>query len=270
MGSMHPERRSLLPPNASRTAIQACSKRRWSLLLVVPCVVLFTATSTGAAASTSAATSARGVAGALEGEASAKDVTPPTTRVDPQRSVFIGPASIPMHASDKGSGVAATYYSVNGGKAVRGGSIYVRAVGTFSVTFWSVDKAGNVEVVDEVHNQVGFKVIPMSLKPISTSTSIKSNVGSARRSAAFYLSGTVTNGQFRDPCEVFVKPPGSSRWSYSSARGVDRTLGWWYRYGAKKTGTYHFYAKYPYAIPRWADQGPRLPSTSRAISVEVR
>jgi hypothetical protein len=53
---------------------------------------------------------------------------------------------ITLNGSDNGSGIAATYYSVDNGAAqVYAGPFSYGAEGTHSVSFWSVDSAGNVE-----------------------------------------------------------------------------------------------------------------------------
>jgi hypothetical protein len=54
-----------------------------------------------------------------------------------------------------------------------------------------------------------------------------------------------TNGL---PCAVYVKKPGSSRWSYSSNRltynATTTSSSWWYRYTPKLRGTYTFYVTF--------------------------
>jgi hypothetical protein len=66
---------------------------------------------------------------------------------------------------------------------------------------------------------------------------------------------------------VYVRKPGSPRWSYSSARlaygETDATAKWWYRYTPKLRGTYSFYVKF-------AGGAGAPASTSRTISVSVR
>jgi hypothetical protein len=70
-----------------------------------------------------------------------------------------------------------------------------------------------------------------------------------------------------DPCVVYVKKPGSGRWSYSSNRlsydELDGYSPWWYRYTPKLRGTYYFYASYP-------GDGGRTAATSVTIKVAVK
>jgi hypothetical protein len=48
-------------------------------------------------------------------------------------------------ATDNSSGVAATYYKVNGGIQQTGSAVTLTAEGTHTLQYWSVDKAGNIE-----------------------------------------------------------------------------------------------------------------------------
>jgi hypothetical protein len=76
----------------------------------------------------------------------------------------------------------------------------------------------------------------------------------------FILSGALTVGRMGDPCVVEVMKPGSSRWSYSSARLVYAITGqdghWWYRYAPTMRGVYSFRAKYDGGIGRAACVSP--------------
>ena len=59
---------------------------------------------------------------------------------------YVSPVNVTLAASDATSGVAATYYSIDGGAAqTYSGSFNVSADGTHTVAYWSVDNAGNVE-----------------------------------------------------------------------------------------------------------------------------
>ncbi len=55
--------------------------------------------------------------------------------------------SVSLSASDAGSGVAATYYTIDSGsqQTYSGSAFTVSGQGTYHITFWSVDKAGNME-----------------------------------------------------------------------------------------------------------------------------
>ena len=59
--------------------------------------------------------------------------------------LFVG-----FHPSDNLSGVAATFYSVDGGSTQTGLAAYVSGTGSHTVLFWSVDVAGNTETAHTV------------------------------------------------------------------------------------------------------------------------
>ncbi len=82
------------------------------------------------------------------------DVTPPTTVSDavPDYTAF---AQITLQATDTASGVAETYYSLDGASAVASTTVYTDVLGTHTLSFWSVDVAGNVESPTEVTFDIG-------------------------------------------------------------------------------------------------------------------
>jgi len=73
------------------------------------------------------------------------DITPPVTTSDAQ-SIYAGSATINLTPDDGGgSGVALTYYTVDGGAQQTGTTISVNTEGSHTIEFWSIDFAGNVE-----------------------------------------------------------------------------------------------------------------------------
>ena len=73
------------------------------------------------------------------------DVTAPVTTSD-AKATYVSTATIKLTATDAGSGVAATYYKLDGGAQTAGTSITTSALGAHTLEFWSVDVAGNAEV----------------------------------------------------------------------------------------------------------------------------
>ncbi|QGN58529.1 PxKF domain-containing protein [Nostocoides sp. HKS02] len=71
------------------------------------------------------------------------DTTPPVTSVSAPSGWVSGTVSLDVGASDNLSGVRATYYTVNGGDPQSDGVIKLIADGTYHLSFWSVDNAGN-------------------------------------------------------------------------------------------------------------------------------
>jgi hypothetical protein len=73
------------------------------------------------------------------------DRTPPTTLVDAPTAWVNHSATITLDPSDNLSGVAHTYYAVDGGAAQNGASIVLTTEGVHDIMAWSVDVAGNAE-----------------------------------------------------------------------------------------------------------------------------
>lgn len=97
--------------------------------------------------------------------------------------------------------------------------------------------------------------------------SISSSPTSVKLPKPFVLSGTLAIPTNALTCAVYVKKPGSYRWSYSSNRlSYDATgsvSSWWYRYTPKLKGTYQFYATH-------AGDGTTTASASNSIAVAVK
>ena len=88
----------------------------------------------------------------------APDTTAPTT-VSNAVATYTASASIKLTATDSNSGVAATYYRLDGGATQSGATVSVTTTGTHTLEFWSVDSAGNTETVD-ADNRAVFTVLP--------------------------------------------------------------------------------------------------------------
>ena len=85
--------------------------------------------------------------------ASIADLAPPATtaaglQADKDSGWRNTAVTVTLTASDARSGVAATYYTIDGGSAkTYTGAFTVSAPGQHHVTYWSVDKVGNVEAI---------------------------------------------------------------------------------------------------------------------------
>jgi hypothetical protein len=90
------------------------------------------------------------------------DVAPPTTAANAS-AAYPGTATITLHSTDEtgGSGVAYTYYRIDGGSQVVGTppttTISVSDPGPHVLEYWSVDAEANVELP---HKSLGFNVDP--------------------------------------------------------------------------------------------------------------
>lgn len=72
------------------------------------------------------------------------DQTAPSTQVDIEQATD-GGALLTFDAIDWTSGVDATFYRLDGGSIQTGDEVLVKTTGEHSVTYWSVDNAGNIE-----------------------------------------------------------------------------------------------------------------------------
>ena len=99
------------------------------------------------------------------------DVTAPTTVSNAQPS-YASVATITLTPTDDaaGSGVAATYYALDGGAQLTGTQVLVSAPGAHSLAFWSGDTAGNVEAQKTATFTVGVAT-PTSVS-LATSSSV--------------------------------------------------------------------------------------------------
>lgn len=68
--------------------------------------------------------------------------------------------TVEFAAQDQASGVSGTYYEVDGQAAQAGGSVQLRAHGRHTVTYWSVDAAGNSE--ERRHIEATVNLLPDS------------------------------------------------------------------------------------------------------------
>ncbi|PKQ19886.1 MAG: laccase [Actinobacteria bacterium HGW-Actinobacteria-6] len=83
------------------------------------------------------------------------DNTAPVT-TDNHLGSYTGSATVALSATDPLSGVAKTYYKLDGGATVAGASVKTSTQGSHSLEYWSEDAAGNVESP----HTIGFAVLP--------------------------------------------------------------------------------------------------------------
>ncbi len=82
------------------------------------------------------------------------DRTAPTTTASAPNGWNNASVSVNLSASDALSGVNVTYYTVDGGTTQTGTSITLSGDGTHTVSFWSVDNAGNAEQAQSVEIKI--------------------------------------------------------------------------------------------------------------------
>jgi hypothetical protein len=87
-------------------------------------------------------------AGYVNIDALAPSTTAPVLAADDHSNFTHDPWTVTLTAEDTQSGVAATYYTIDGGdRQTYGDPFTVSEVGVHPVTYWSVDGVGNVEAV---------------------------------------------------------------------------------------------------------------------------
>jgi RHS repeat-associated protein len=157
------------------------------------------------------------------------DTTPPTTSSNAQ-PFYTGTANITLSAIDSGSGVAATYYKVDGGSQQTGTAVTVSGAGSHTIYFWSVDNAGNIET------QKSASFVIDTTPPTTTSNALSFYNGTAviTLSAGDTGSGVgatyykVDGGAQTAGTAITVLPPASgtathtiSFWSVDNAGNVE-------------------------------------------------
>jgi hypothetical protein len=73
---------------------------------------------------------------------------------DGQNGWYVNHVTVNLESADNLSGVAATYYSVDGGVQLAGTTVVLTTEGEHTLTYWSVDHAGN----SEAHHTTTFKI----------------------------------------------------------------------------------------------------------------
>jgi hypothetical protein len=107
------------------------------------------------------------------------DNTAPTTSSD-AKATYVSSATIHLSAIDTGfSGVAHTYYILDGGTQTEGTTISTSVIGSHTLEFWSVDVAANVETPHKTANFEITAPVPDTTAPVTTSDAKVTYVGSA-------------------------------------------------------------------------------------------
>ncbi len=165
-----------------------------------------------------------------------KDVIAPTTTSN-ALSAYVAASTIQLTASDNdgGSGVAHTYYRLDGGTTTEGTLLGTGGVGTHMLEFWSVDNAGNIE---SPHKNLTYKVD--STAPVTTSNAQLSYTGPANitltptdeagGSGVKYTYYKVDTGGQTSGTSISVAPPTFSSvqhtiyfWSIDNAGNIETT-----------------------------------------------
>ncbi len=121
------------------------------------------------------------------------DRSPPVTRWSGP-AYFFGRAVVSFAATDTLSGIKETRYRLGDGPVETGGSLVVTlpadasSVATHTITFWSVDVAGNVETNTAAANSATFTIEPDRIAPTTTISALDGLPVSAWRSTGITLA----------------------------------------------------------------------------------
>ncbi len=169
------------------------------------------------------------------------------------KAAYIWVATIALTATDTigttvGSGVAQTYYRIDGGEVATGTAVSLNiissSIGTHTVDFWSADKAGNIEAT----KTATFKLSDILLTKVKMT--IRRSRSRARIGQTVKISGeaTPTFRMVEAEIHLYVKKPGSTSWRFVADRVMSPSGGravWSYNYRFRrgmKTGPYRFKA----------------------------
>jgi large repetitive protein len=94
------------------------------------------------------------------------DQSSPTTTVDLPNTWVKEEVNVKLVASDENSGIAATYYSINGSEYVEGTIFLVENEGSNVISYYSVDQVGNKEIVKTAEVKLD-KTAPTTVSNVS-------------------------------------------------------------------------------------------------------
>ena len=111
-------------------------------------------------------------------------------------ATYVSSATIKLSATDN-VGVAHTYYVLDGGTQLEGTTIVVSALGSHTLSFWSVDAAGNIETATDVTFAITAPVpVADTTAPVTQSNAKTSYAGAATISLSAKDNVGVTHTYF--------------------------------------------------------------------------
>jgi len=204
------------------------------------------------------------------------DTTAPVTTSDAV-ATYVTSAAINLTATDAGSGVASTHYTLDGGTETAGTAIAVTALGSHTISFYSVDVAGNIEAP----KTATFTITDVQTPSDAATTTISIHASHARSHngrghwyrrhnapKSVWLSGKLSPGAKDLPVSLYVMKRGSTTWELvkvlntKSSHRSDRGS-WSYRFTPETRGAYRLQV-------RFAGNEDFSASESRIISVRAR
>lgn len=166
------------------------------------------------------------------------DVSRPLTLWPGYSPSFVGKAEISFDTIDTGSGVAHTWYRLDGGAQVEASAttVTVSTPGQHTILFWSQDAAGNVETA---------QTRIFTVQKLASRLSITSNFTTvlARHSVTF-AGGVWPDRAATTRVTLYVRRKGSARWTLLSTRSLYAMRYWSYTWRPSKRGTYYVRARF--------------------------
>lgn len=95
------------------------------------------------------------------------DTVPPVTTDNAPTGWQTHPVNVVLQATDADSGVAFTYYSLDGGDYVSGNSVSISSEGVHTLRYYSEDQAGNKEAVKEKIIQIDLTAPKITMPDIA-------------------------------------------------------------------------------------------------------
>ncbi len=152
------------------------------------------------------------------------DKTAPVT-TDNTASIGSGvktsPVTVTLSPSDSGSGIAQTYYTINGSipttSSSQGTSIVLSVDGTYTIKYFSVDNAGNTESVKTAGTQININLDPMVVDVSSTRTNGNYKAGTVIPVTVTFSESVTVVGAPR--LSLATGSPASTAVNYTSGSG---------------------------------------------------
>ncbi|OES46073.1 OmpL47-type beta-barrel domain-containing protein [Domibacillus iocasae] len=147
------------------------------------------------------------------------DTEAPVTKAEAPAGWTNQKAEITLSATDNETGVAGTYYAVNGSEYTAGTSLAVEEEGVHNISFYSVDKVGNKEAVQTIAVKID-KTAPVT-KTEEPNTWSKENV-TVKLTASDEASGveqtfySVNGSEYAEGTSLTIEKEGISTVSYYS------------------------------------------------------
>lgn len=195
------------------------------------------------------------------------DKTPPAT-VSDARDVYQGQAMVQLTAGDGGSGVAATYFSLDGSaERPYTAPISVTTVGSHNLTFRSVDSVSNTEPAHSVaftvtaNTAIGLTTGPITLAKFGDACTIRGKLelgGSSPSGRRVSLQSGVTPSEFSDTGRAAVT---AADGTFAFAVAPQKRTYYRVTFAGDAQGYTGSTSEYLAVTPRAAVGNPRVPKT---------